>query len=34
MGFIDAEAVLRAAKKFEKTEYGSYLNRLICNDGF
>ncbi len=33
MGFIDADAVLRAAKKFEKTEYGSYLNRLICNDG-
>lgn len=34
MGFIDADAVLRAAKKFEKTEYGRYLNRLICNDGF
>ncbi len=34
MGFIDADAVLRAAKKFEKTEYGRYLNRLVCNDGF
>ena len=34
MGFIDADAVLRAAKRFEKTEYGRYLNRLVCNDGF
>ena len=34
MGFIDADAVLRAAQKFEKTEYGRYLNRMICNDGF
>lgn len=34
MGFIDADAVLRAAHKFEKTEYGRYLNRLVCNDGY
>ncbi len=34
MGFIDADAVLRAAKRFEKTDYGRYLNRLVCNDGY
>ncbi len=32
MGYIDADAVLQRAKELEKTEYGSYLNRLICND--
>ena len=31
MGFIGEEAVLRAAKRFEKTEYGRYLGRLIAN---
>ncbi|RYX84043.1 glucose-1-phosphate thymidylyltransferase [bacterium] len=33
MDFIDADAVLRAAKRFEKTEYGRYLNRMVSNDG-
>ncbi|MBW3635063.1 MAG: glucose-1-phosphate thymidylyltransferase RfbA [Armatimonadetes bacterium] len=32
MGYIDADAVLQRARELEKTEYGSYLNRLICND--
>ncbi len=30
MGFIGEEEVLRAAKRFEKTEYGQYLHRLIA----
>lgn len=33
MGYIDADAVLRRAKELEKTDYGRYLNRLVCNDG-
>jgi glucose-1-phosphate thymidylyltransferase len=32
MGYIDADAVLRRAKELEKTEYGQYLSRLVCND--
>ena len=32
-GFIDADAVLRAAKALEKTEYGQYLRRLVCSAG-
>lgn len=34
MGNIDADAVLRRAQELEKTEYGRYLNRLICNERF
>ncbi len=34
MGYIDADAVLKRAKELEKTEYGRYLNRLVCNPGF
>lgn len=30
MGYIDADAVLARAKELEKTEYGRYLSRLIC----
>ncbi len=33
MGYIDADAVLKRAKELEKTEYGRYLNRLVCNPG-
>ncbi len=33
MGYIDADAVLKRAKELEKTDYGRYLNRLICNPG-
>jgi dTDP-glucose pyrophosphorylase len=33
MGFIDADAVMEAAKRFEKTEYGRYLSHMVCNDG-
>lgn len=32
MGYIDADAVLKRAKELEKTDYGAYLSRLICND--
>jgi glucose-1-phosphate thymidylyltransferase len=32
MGYIDADAVLRRARELEKTEYGQYLSRLVCND--
>lgn len=31
LGYIDAEAVLRQAKVFEKTDYGKYLTQLVEN---
>ncbi|HEX8463624.1 MAG TPA: glucose-1-phosphate thymidylyltransferase RfbA [Abditibacterium sp.] len=34
MGYIDADAVLKRAKELEKTEYGQYLSRLVCNERF
>ena len=34
MGYIDADAVLKRAKELEKTEYGRYLSRLVCNERF
>ncbi|PQV64944.1 Glucose-1-phosphate thymidylyltransferase [Abditibacterium utsteinense] len=34
MGYIDADTVLKRAKELEKTEYGRYLNRLICTPSF
>lgn len=30
MGWINADAVLKAAKALEKTDYGAYLSRLVC----
>lgn len=32
MGYIDAEAVLRRAQRLEKTDYASYLRRLVDGD--
>lgn len=34
MGYIDADAVLKRAHELEKTEYGRYLSRLVCNPSF
>ncbi|HEX9997439.1 MAG TPA: glucose-1-phosphate thymidylyltransferase RfbA [Abditibacterium sp.] len=31
LGHIDADAVLKRARELEKTEYGLYLSRLVCN---
>lgn len=30
MGWIDADAILKAARALGKTEYGAYLSRLVC----